>query len=137
MWEHFHHEADIGIRGRGATLESAFEQGAMGLTAVITNPDSVKPGQQIRIRCSAPDLELLFADWLNALIFEMSSRRMLFSRFRVEIRGNELIAVAWGEPIDRARHQPVVEVKGATYTALSVGPVAGGRSWQAQAVVDV
>ena len=137
MWEHFHHEADIGIRGRGATPASAFEQGAMGLTAVITNPDSVKPGQQIRIRCSAPDLELLFADRLNALIFEMSTRRMLFSRFEVEIRGNELIAAAWGEPIDRERHQPVVEVKGATYTALSVGPVDGGRSWQAQAVVDV
>ena len=41
------------------------------------------------------------------------------------------------DPIDRERHQPVVEVKGATYTALSVGPVDGGRSWQAQAVVDV
>ena len=103
MWEHFHHEADIGIRGRGATPASAFEQGAMGLTAVITNPNSVKPGQQIRIRCSAPDLELLFADRLNALIFEMSTRRMLFSRFEVEIRGNELIAAAWGEPIDRER----------------------------------
>ena len=137
MWEHFQHEADIGIRGRGATPASAFEQGAIGLTAVIANPDSVKPGRKIRIHCRAPDLELLFADWLNTLIFEMSSRRMLFSRFEVEIQGNELIAVAWGEPIDRARHQPVVEVKGATYTALSVVPVDGGRSWQAQAVVDV
>jgi len=137
MWEHFHHEADIGVRGRGATLESAFEQGALGLTAVVANPDSVRPDNKVRIHCSAPDLELLFADWLNALIFEMSSRHMLFCRFEVEIRGNKLIAVAWGEPIDRARHQPVVEVKGATYTALSVGPVDGGRSWQAQTVVDV
>ncbi len=137
MWEHFHHEADIGVRGLGVTPESAFEQGALGLTAVVANPDSVKPGNKVRIHCRAPDLELLFADWLNALIFEMSSRRMLFSRFEVEIEGNELTAVAWGEPIDSVRHRPVVEVKGATYTELYVGPVDGGRNWQAQTVVDV
>ena len=137
MWEHFYHKADIGVRGVGATPESAFEQGALGLTAVVADLDSVKPLKKIGIHCSAPDLELLFADWLNALIFEMSSRHMLFSRFEVEIKGNELIALAWGEAIDGVRHQPVVEVKGATYTELSVGKCDGGRNWQAQAVVDV
>jgi tRNA nucleotidyltransferase (CCA-adding enzyme) len=33
------------------------------------------------------------------------------------------------------RHQPAVEVKGATYTALRVAPIEGG--WLAQTVVDV
>ena len=39
FWEHFEHEADMGIRGVGQTKEQAFEQAAMALTAVITEPD--------------------------------------------------------------------------------------------------
>ncbi|MGD8842471.1 MAG: archease [Gammaproteobacteria bacterium] len=45
-------------------------------------------------------------------------------------------ATAWGESIDTPRHQPAAEVKGATYTALSVHQDATGR-WVAQCVVDV
>jgi SHS2 domain-containing protein len=41
MWAHFHHEADIGIRGIGRTREEAFEEAAVALTAVITDPESV------------------------------------------------------------------------------------------------
>ena len=37
-WEHFSHEADIGIRGVGPTLATAFEQAAIAMTAVITDP---------------------------------------------------------------------------------------------------
>jgi len=32
-WEHFSHEADIGVRGVGALKERAFEQAALALTA--------------------------------------------------------------------------------------------------------
>ena len=81
-------------------------------------------------------LELLFADWLNALVFEMATRQMLFGRFEVRIEGTRLQATAWGEPVDRDRHRPAVEVKGATYTALRVAREPDG-AWVAQAVVDV
>jgi tRNA nucleotidyltransferase (CCA-adding enzyme) len=80
---------------------------------------------------------LLLVDWLNALVFEMATRRMLFSRFRVVLReGGKLDAIAWGEPLEVARHQPAAEVKGATYTALGVKRDAQGL-WCAQCVVDV
>jgi tRNA nucleotidyltransferase (CCA-adding enzyme) len=65
----------------------------------------------------------------------MSTRKMLFSRFAVTLEGTRLEAQAWGEPVDAARHQPAVEVKGATYTGLRVAPQDGG--WVAQTVVDV
>jgi len=35
-WEHFPHEADIGVRGFGATPAEAFEQAALALTAAVT-----------------------------------------------------------------------------------------------------
>lgn len=135
-WSHFPHQADIGIRGEGTTLEEAFSQAAIALTAVITEPENVAPHQAVSFSCRAPDTELLFVDWLNALVYEMATRHMLFSRFEVIIEGATLRATAWGESVDVARHQPAVEIKGASYTALEVGQGVDGY-WYAQCVVDV
>jgi SHS2 domain-containing protein len=135
-WEHFRHGADIGVRGIGITQSEAFEQIALALTTVVADLASVRTDTPIRIRCEAPDGELLLVDWLNALIYEMATRAMLFGRFAVTIRGGALDATAWGEPLDRERHKPAVEVKGATYTELNVGQRDDG-AWLAQCVVDV
>jgi SHS2 domain-containing protein len=135
-WEHFAHGADIGVRGIGATKSEAFEQAALALTAVATDPVRVAAKEAVAIRCEAPDDELLLADWLNAIVYEMATRRTLFGRFAVNIDGQRLEARAWGEPLDSARHRPAVEVKGATYTALAVERRTDG-TWIAQCVVDV
>jgi SHS2 domain-containing protein len=127
-WEHFTHGADIGVRGSGASPGAAFEQAALALTAVIADPARVAPRAAFDFACAAPDLELLLADWLNALIYAMATRSVLFCRYAVALDGASLKATAWGEPLDRARHQPAVEVKGATYTALSVPPTDVGRA---------
>ena len=136
MWEHFHHDADIGVRGCGNSPASAFEAAAQALTAVITDPDTVACRQKVTIECQAPDLEVLFFDWLNALVYEMATRRMLFQQFHVEIDGCRLHASACGEAIEVSRHQPAAEVKGATYTQLDVHEERTGE-WCAQCVVDV
>ncbi|RPH74637.1 MAG: archease [Nitrospiraceae bacterium] len=135
-WEHFPHQADIGVRGIGSTKEAAFEHAAQAVTAVITDLASVAPTQSVPIVCEAPDDELLLVDWLNALVYEMATRKMLFSRFNVRVNGHSLSATAWGESVEVARHQPAVEVKGATYTELSVKQDEQGR-WIAQCIVDV
>jgi len=134
-WEHFEHGADIGVRGIGATKAAAFEQAALALTAVVADPAAVRQAERVPLACEAPDDELLLAEWLNALVYEMSTRKMLFSRFAVRLGEGRLEADAWGEPVDVARHRPAVEVKGATYTALRVARE--GEGWLAQTVVDV
>jgi tRNA nucleotidyltransferase (CCA-adding enzyme) len=135
-WSHFVHGADIGVEGRGPTLAAAFEQAAVALTAVICDPARVEPREPVPVQCEVPDPELLLTDWLNALIYEMATRRMLFARFEVAIEDGTLDATAWGEPVEVARHHPAVEVKGATYTALSVMHAEDG-TWIARCVVDV
>jgi len=135
-WEHFPHDADIGVRGFGATLEEAFEQAALALTAVITGLADVSPKKMIELSCEAPDAELLLVDWLNVLIYEMATRNMLFSRFELHLEGSRLTAQVWGESLEVARHHPAVEIKGATYTALRVAQQPDG-GWLAQCVVDV
>ena len=135
-WEHFSHAADIGVRGFGNTPAEAFEQAARALTAVIADLDSVQPRQVVEISCENPDPELLLVDWLNALVYEMAVRHMLFSRFQVRIDGQRMDAHAWGENLDLSRHRPAVEIKGATFTELKLVQDADKR-WVAQCVVDV
>jgi len=135
-WEHFNHGADIGVRGTGATRSAAFEQAALALTAVVTDPPAVAANREILIKCEAPDDDLLLVEWLNALIYEMAVQRMLFGRFEVRLDGGSLSAHVWGEPVDVEKHRPRVEVKGATFTELRVRQMPDG-SWSAQCVVDV
>lgn len=134
-WKHFHHQADIGIFGKGSTPQQAFEQAAYALTAVMCNPDRVSGQTEVRISCSAPDLELLFIDWINEILFHVDTKQMLFSRFDVTINDHDLKASIFGERIDEQKHETAVAVKAATYMQLKVGRVKDG--WFAQCVVDV
>ncbi len=134
-WRLFPHDADIGVQGYGPTPATAFEQAAKALMAAVTEAP-VEARTEVAVHCEAPDLELLFVEWLNAVIYEMSARRMLFGRFQVHINGSRLNGRLWGEAIDVARHAPACEPKGATYTALRVAQESD-RTWSAACVVDV
>jgi SHS2 domain-containing protein len=136
-WEHFAHEADIGVRGVGATQEEAFEQVALALAAAVCPPEQVQPREKVDIDVSAPDDEILLVDWLNALIYEMATRRLVLARFSVVIEGHRLRGRAWGESIDVVRHRPAVEPKGATFTALRVARDDVTGTWTAECVIDV
>lgn len=135
-WQHFHHVADIGVRGYGSTPAEAFANAATAMMAVITDPNLVANANCIDVECESADLEYLLVDWLNALVYEMATRRMLFSQFDVQIHGMNLTARVCGEAVDRDRHQPAVEIKGATLTELKVEQQDDG-GWLAQCIVDV
>jgi tRNA nucleotidyltransferase (CCA-adding enzyme) len=135
-WEHYSHPADIGIRGFGPSKEEAFAQAALALTAIVTDLQKIEPKQQVEISCQDQDDEFLFVDWLNAIIYEMATQQMLFSRFEVSVENERLSASAFGEKIDVKKHSPAVEVKAATYTDLKVRQNKNGN-WVVQCVVDV
>lgn len=134
VWEHFAHGSDIGIRGVGATRDEAFSEAARALTAVVTDLDLVAGKLAVPIHSEAPDDELLLVAWLDAVIYEMATRHVLFARFDVQTDDHRLVATAWGEPVDVARHHPAVEPKGATMTQLRV---THDSTWLAQTVIDV
>lgn len=135
-WRHFEHDADMGIGATAGSREALFESMAEGLTAIVCDPADVRARIAVSVFCEAPDDALLLVDWLNAVVYEMSTRAMLFSHFDVHLSGRALEATLWGEKVDRERHRPVVEVKGATYTALEIYEDEDGV-WHACCVVDV
>ena len=135
MWEHFAHQADIGIKASADSLSSAFEDAALALTAIVTEPKNVDAAESVKIECSAENDELLLVNWLNAVIYEMAVRKMLFGRFEVAIENLKLSATMWGEKISQQKHSPAVEPKAVTYNQLSVKNENG--KWTVQCVIDV
>ena len=135
-WEHFEHIADIGIRGYGRSLAEAFAQAALALSSVVTDLDRIDTVEAITVECEAPAPDLLLVDWLNEIVYQMATRVMLFSRFEVEIADGRLRARLYGEATDPGKHQPAVEIKGATFTELDVRQTDNGE-WMAQCVIDV
>jgi SHS2 domain-containing protein len=134
-YETFEHEADIGIRGRGATPEEAFAQAAAAMYSVMVDIARVEEKEFRGVNVAADDREQLLVEWLNGLLAVSDIERIVFARFEVRIEGNRLAGTAWGEPLDRPKHEPKVEVKGATYHLLRVDQE--GDHYVAQCVVDV
>ncbi len=135
-YETFEHGADIGVRGYGHTLEEAFENGARALFALmVENFEEIIPEREISLEVSAELLDELFVVWLNQLLTVSDLENMVFRDFKVNLSGEELRAKALGEPLDPAKHQLGVEVKGATFTLAKVERQ--GELWVAQCVVDV
>jgi SHS2 domain-containing protein len=134
-YETFEHEADIGIRGYGRTLDEAFAHAAAAMYSVIVDIGRVEPNVSRNLTAAADDREQLLVEWLNALLAISDIERMVFSKFEVRIEANMLTGTAWGELLDRSRHRPNVEVKGATYHLLNVRQESG--RFVAQCVVDV
>ena len=58
-WEHYDHGADIAVRGFGASKAEAFEQGALAMTAVMTDPPTVEKRERVAIACEAERVEPL------------------------------------------------------------------------------
>lgn len=138
-WRHLEHRADIGVEGRGATPAEAFEQAALALTAVVTDPAGVRAERAVHLELAAPDLELLLVELLDAMVYRQGAEGLLFGRCRAAIDGSagawHLRVTLWGERVDPARHAPAVEVKGVTLSGLFVGEEDG--AFVARTVVDV
>ncbi len=136
MYETFDHTADIGIRARSDTLNGLFEDSAKGLFSVIlTNPDAVRCVRDTTIELTGDRRDDLLFDWLAELLYTFETRRMLFGRFEVRLSNSGLSAVAWGEPLDDARHDLDMEIKAVTYHGLKVEPE--GNGWLAEVIVDL
>ena len=131
---YFEHEADIGIIGRGSTLEEAFVGAARAMFAIQSVLDPVQSGERIEVDFQECDLELALVQWLNALLAASRERGIALHEFGLERECDRWRGWARGERW-RASMERGTEVKGATLTMLSVTHAAGG--WEARCVVDV
>lgn len=131
---YFEHGADIGVIGRGATVEDAFVDAARAMFAIMADPGNVERRLEAAVEFTEDDVELALVRWLNALLAAARGERAVFAEFALRRAGHEWQGRARGEPW-RDAHERGTEVKGATLTALSVRQ--GPAGWEARCVVDV
>ncbi len=131
--------AEVGIRAWGSTLEEAFVEAARALFELMVDTAAVRAARALSLELSAESPEILLADWLNRLILERDRTGCVFSEFRVTIssqaQGFSLIGEVRGEPLDRERHDPRLDVKAVTYNNLQVLQHADGV--QIECVLDI
>lgn len=131
---YFDHDADIGIIGRGSTLEHAFEAAAQAMFAIMIDLSALRTEVTVNFDFEEEDVELALVTWLNLLLAHARERQTVFSHFYLRREGNfwqgEASGQRWSRELERG-----VEVKGATLTMLSVNIING--QWEARCVVDV
>lgn len=132
--DYFEHDADIGVVGRGATLEEAFESAAAATFGVMADLAAVRPQRSVSLEFEEADVEIALVRWLNLLLGLSHEHGLVFSRFWIERDGVRWRGGASGEAWRRDLERGV-EVKGATLTMLQVSEERDG--WRARCVVDV
>jgi SHS2 domain-containing protein len=136
MHETFEHTADLGLRIRAADLDALFVEAAQALFgAVVEDLTTVRPLQKVDLRLQGDKIDYLLFDWLRELLYHFDAEHLLFGTFEVHVREDGLSASAWGEPLDRSRHNMEHEVKAITYHGLRVEKV--GAEWEAEVIVDI
>jgi len=136
MYELFEHTADLGLRVRAPDLDTLFAEAAACLfSAVVEDIGTIEPRQSVTVELAGTDREFLLFDWLRDLLLKCDEDHLLFGKFEVKVRDDGLTGVAWGEPLDPARHLLAHEVKAITYHELKV--IRDGDEWLAEVIVDI
>jgi SHS2 domain-containing protein len=136
MYETFDHTADLGLRIRAADLDTLFVEAAQALFGtVVEDLATVRPLQKIDVQLPGDAIDYLLFDWLRELLYHFDAEHILFGQFEVHVSKAGITATAWGEPLDRTRHNLEHEVKAITYHGLSVEKV--GDEWVAEVIVDI
>lgn len=135
MYQVFEHTADLGLQVRAADFETLLAEAGKGLFSLIVDPGTVRPQRETAFQIEGSELDYLFFDWLNELLFAFEKDRMLYSEFSVKRNDRGITAIARGEPYDSSRHELDHEVKAITYHGLTVVEEPGG--WLAEVIVDI
>lgn len=131
---YFEHDADIGIVGRGPTLERCLESAARAAFAIMADLSAVTPEAEVQVEFREGDPEFALVTWINQLLAAARERGLALCRFELGREGDRWRGRAWGAPWRKGQERGT-EVKGATLTMLSVRQTAAG--WEARCVVDV
>jgi SHS2 domain-containing protein len=124
-YEFLEHTADAYIAAYGKDLAEAFENAAVAMFDVMTDVKAVNPLFEDLVTAEGEDEYSLLYSWLEALLINSETNRMLYSKFRIlEIaktaRGFKLDARIWGEKFNPKKHLQKVGVKAVTYHRMEI-----------------
>jgi SHS2 domain-containing protein len=120
-FEILEHTADTGIIAYGDELKEAFENAALGMFSIITDPAQIETNLSRVININSPSPKDLLISWLNEFIYLFDAENLIFCRFDIiHLDESNLSAVAYGEKVDLSRHELKTGIKAATYHMLKI-----------------
>ena len=118
-YEILEHTADLRFRVTGRSLADAFAEAARAVCGTLA--PNCTPGEvERRVVVAADDTEELLADFLSELLYLADVESLALCDFSVDITGSRLSALCRGEPFDREKHGGGEEIKGISYSGLSI-----------------
>jgi SHS2 domain-containing protein len=136
--EELSHTAEIGLRIWAPTLAELYACAAAAMCDLVdAQPDTAAPAQEHSVAIAAPDLDSLFVDWLNELLYlqETTGRygaEAVVTSLAQQDEGVALRATVRGWPAQQA---PRLHIKAVTYHQLRVIAADGG--WRAEVFFDI
>jgi SHS2 domain-containing protein len=124
-YEEVPHTADVKIRIHARTLEELFSDACEALMTVMYGT-SRKGIMKREITVTSPHIDSLLLDFLSEILFISDVEGIVFSKAVVHIAGQNLSAEMEGEPFSKKIHAQGTEVKGISYTGLSIRHDANG-----------
>jgi SHS2 domain-containing protein len=119
-YEFLDHTADVVVKAYGKDIAEAFEHAAMAMFDLMTDSSKIATVGEYKIELSAPDWEQLLVDWLAELLFLHDVHNVVFGRFKVLFKDNQLSATVYGEEFNTEKHRIGIEIKAVTYHMLEV-----------------
>ncbi|MBD3180430.1 MAG: hypothetical protein GF417_13155 [Candidatus Latescibacteria bacterium] len=135
------HTADMGVKGWGPDIESAFEEAAAAMFGLMADTEECDVEFTIQVSCEAESVEELLVEFLNSLLTGLDLEDALgISVDLSPLRHREgvyyLAAVAHCVSISSAGGKMRGEVKAATSYGAGVESSENGI-WEAVCVVDM
>jgi SHS2 domain-containing protein len=130
--------ADCAMEVEGDDLDDLFATAAAAVAELMVDPATVPLTVERSVSLTAPELDLLFYDWLSELIYLKDSEQLVFPVASVRVQSGApclLTARLSGGAIDREHTGLRADPKAVTFHQFTVEPSA--RGWRARVVIDI
>lgn len=130
------HTSEVGFEATGETLSEAFEQAGKAVFQLMTDIDELRPEQDAAFTVDSENLEALFFDFVDELIYISQAEGLLLREFDINIQetdtGLRLTCTAEGQEI--GENMRLQEIKAPTYSDILVEE---SEEWLLRMYVDV
>ncbi len=132
--------ADAAFRAWGKTIEEMFLAACDALLGVMVEGlETIEPAEERQIEIGSSALDMLLFNLLQEIIFFKDAEQLLLriQKLTVSSRDAQYVATATarGEPIDRGRHELLVDVKAVTLHRFQVEQIPEG--WESFVILDI
>ncbi len=135
-YEILNHTADLCIRVYGDSLENLLVNAGKAMMDLITNRKIVRNSEEIPIKIHGETDEELLVNWLQEILYNHEVKKMVFKDFKVQLINKTFAkGKAYGETIDKERHELYSDIKAVTYHNLKI--VTGKDKLRVDIVFDI